>query len=105
MIASRVPASGSIRCACAHSAKAPPPGADAPREKNVVSVVSEPGTRIATRVAVARFPSTIAARPWPRELKNSTCWVSSLASAPASWVLPSRSAALSADPIACASAA
>src|SRR5579862_652654 len=98
-------APGSSRCACAQRANAPPPGEDAPREKNVASVVSEPGTRIATRVAVARFPSTIAARPWPLALKNSTCWVRSVASAPASWVLPSPSAVRSADPIACASAA
>ena len=71
----------------------------------MASVVSEPGTRIATRVAVARLPITMAATPWPAGLKNSTCWVRSVASAPASWLLPSRSAARSAVPIARASAA
>ena len=103
MIASRSP--GSSRCASAASANAPPPGDDDPREKNVASVVSEPGTRIATRVVVARLPITIAATPWPRGLKNSTCWVRSMASAPASALSPSRAAARSAVPIACASAA
>ena len=50
-------------------------GGRRPPEKNVASVVSEPGTRIATRVAVARLPITIAATPWPFGLKNSTCRV------------------------------
>ena len=106
MIASRSPGlTGSSRCASAASASAPPPGDDAPREKNVASVVSEPGTRIATRVAVARLPITIAATPWPLGLKNSTCWVRRLASAPASWLSPSRAAVRSAPAIAWASAA
>jgi hypothetical protein len=61
MIASRSP--GSSRRASAASACAPPPGDPGPLEKNVASVVSEPGTRIATRVAVARLPITIAATP------------------------------------------
>jgi len=103
MIASRSP--GSSRRASAASANAPPPGEDIPREKNVASVVSEPGTRIATRVAVARLPITIAATPWPLELKNSACWVRRVASAPASWLLPSLVASCSARPIACASVA
>jgi len=103
MIASRSP--GSSRCASAASASAPPPGDDDPREKNVASVVSEPGTRIATRVAVARLPITIAATPWPLGLKNSTCWVRRRASAPASWLSSSRAAVRSAPAIAWASAA
>ncbi len=103
MMASRSPASS--RRASAASANAPPPGEDDPREKNVASVVSDPGTRIATRVAVARLPITIAATPWPLGLKNSTRWVRRLASAPASWPSPSRAAVRSAVPIAWASAA
>ena len=71
----------------------------------MASVVSEPGTRIATRVAVARLPITIAATPWPLGLKNSTCWVRRLASGPASWLSPSRAAVRSALVIAVASAA
>ena len=59
-----------------------------PREKNVASVVSEPGTRIATRVAVARLPSTMAATPWPFGSKNSTCRGRRRARAPASWLSP-----------------
>jgi hypothetical protein len=60
---------------------------------------------MATRVAVARLPITIAATPWPLGLKNSTCWVRSVASASASWLSPSRAAVRSAAVMACASAA
>jgi hypothetical protein len=70
----------------------------------VASVVSEPGTRIATRVAVARLPMTIAATPWPFGLKNSTCRGARLARALASWLSRWRIAARSAVLIALASA-
>ena len=62
----------------------------------MASVVSEPGTSIATRFAVARLPITMAATPWPFGLKNRTCWGRSVASAPASWLSPSRAAVPSA---------
>jgi len=67
--------------------------------------VSEPGTRIATRFAVARLPITMAAMPCPFGLKNSTCRVRRVASAPASWLSPSRAAVRSALVIALVSVA
>src|SRR5689334_2764635 len=102
MTASRVP--GWRRLASAASAAAPLPGDAVPREKNVLSVVSEPGTRTATRVAVARLPNTTPARPGPRGSKNSTGRVRSAARALASWVLPARRAAVAARATAWASA-
>lgn len=62
-------------------------------------VVSEPGTKIATRLAVARLPITMPARPWPPALKNSTCRVHSTARVLASWVSPERAAAWAARAI------
>src|SRR5438309_264879 len=76
MIASRSP--GLSRCASAASASAAPPGDDDPREKNVARVVSEPGTRIATRFAAARLPITMAAtrcrRPPPPRTTPTGVW-------------------------------